>query len=73
VFQAGDRVSNRYVGGKPFTGTVVAVNGRWVTVKHDQAGGPVTAHNLVPDRFDYLGDELMHENVLLRLAHELSP
>lgn len=69
MFQVGDKVRNRYLFDAPFTGTVCAVNGKWIHVKHDaKRSGP---HSAEPDRFDYCADELEHVNVLLRISQEI--
>lgn len=74
MFMVGDRVRKRFrIGDKqdgwPPEGTVVAINGRWIHVKHDQGDGRGVRG--VPPRFDYEADELEHLNPLLRLADEL--
>lgn len=72
MFKVGDRVRNRYdLGSKGFTGTVDAVNGAWIKVKHDprtEGKYPET----VGLSFDYQEDELQHIDLLERLAHETS-
>jgi hypothetical protein len=81
VFQVDDRVKVR-----PYakdigwgirdpdpSGTVIEINGRWITVRHDKgskAGGPMRA---TPPRFDYLAEDLEHLNPLLKLARALGP
>lgn len=72
MFQVGDRVRNRhFIGNKGFEGTVVAINGKWVHVKHDRGIKRAGAVQAVPPRFDYLADDLEHLNPLLRFAQEL--
>lgn len=67
MFQVGDKVRNRYSFSDPFVGVVVAVNGRWITVKHDKKKRPPS----MGDRFDYSSDELEHVNLLLRVARSI--
>ena len=74
MFLIGDRVVKRYYDGakKKITGTVVAVNGRWIHVKHDKcSNGRQRGVSIEPDRFDYAVDELEHVNQLLKFAQAL--
>ena len=77
VFQVNDLVKRRYylgdLGGNPTDrgGEVIAINGKWITVRHDEGsqwGGAVGA---VPPRFDYLAEDLEHLNPLLKLVRAL--
>jgi hypothetical protein len=72
MFQVGDRVKTRYpITGCSDEGTVVAITGKWIHVKHDfgsSSGGAVTR---VSPRFDYHVDELEHLNPLLKFASEV--
>lgn len=73
MFQVGDRVRIKQStdGRWSQEGSVVAINGKWIHVKHDagmKGGGPVSA---VPPRFDYLAEDLEHLNPLLKLVNEL--
>ena len=80
MFQVNDRVKKRsYFGdGDARTkdpnpnGTIIEINGRWITVQHDEGskwGGAVGA---VPPRFDYLAEDLEHINPLLKLVRAIS-
>jgi hypothetical protein len=73
MFMIGDRVRKRFRIGDSGEwspeGTVVAVHGRWLHVKHDSGKGKGSGR--IPPRFDYKADELEHLNPLLRLAEEL--
>jgi len=77
VFQIGDRVRKRYLTGSKKgsyapEGTVIAIIGRWITVKHDLLKDVrVRGVDIVAPRFDYLADEIEFINPLLRLASEL--
>lgn len=73
VFQVGDRVKKRPLIGdsQAIKGTVVAVNGRWIHVKHDVGSKRGGAVNSVPPRYDYLAEDLEHINPLLRVAQFL--
>ena len=77
MFQLDDRVRKKYlIGGKkdPYApeGTVVAINGRFITVKHDLLKDVrVRGVDIVAPRFDYLADEIEFINPLLRLASNL--
>jgi len=71
MFQIGDLVRSRdVIGVTRFEGTVVAVNGRWIHVKHNR-GEKSGAVSKVAPRFDYQADELEHINPLLRFAEDL--
>jgi hypothetical protein len=77
VFQINDRVKKRfYLGGTPSkirdpnpVGTVVTINGRWITVRHDE-GEKGNLFATVPISFDYLANDLEHLNPLLKFATE---
>ena len=77
TFQVGDRVRKRYTFGDGKEeylpeGTVVAINGRWVHVKHDmRPNTKAKAAHAQPPRFDYLADELEHINPVLRFVDEV--
>jgi hypothetical protein len=76
MFRIGDRVVKRYYDGakNKITGTVVAVNGRWIHVKHDRcSNGRLRGVDIESDRFDYAVDELEHTNQLLKFAQALWP
>jgi hypothetical protein len=51
-------------------GAVVAINGKWITVKHDKKSSRNYSSDEAP-RFDYLAEDLEHINPLLRLVSEL--
>lgn len=75
MFQVGDRVVTRhYVGNSTphysLNGTVIEVNGKWITVQHDR-GADLKKAPAVSPRYDYLAEDLQHINPLIRLAHEL--
>ena len=76
MFQIDDRVKKKYfLGAKKETyameGTVIAVNGRWITVKHDLLPRSKKPVDIEAPRFDYLADDIEFINPLLRLAAEL--
>lgn len=71
MFTVGDRVRARFdeprrKGNKMPDGVVIAINGKFITVRHDSH-----PTKFIPSqRFDYLEEELVHLNPLLRLAFE---
>lgn len=79
MFQVNDRVRKRsYFGDSApkirdpnLNGTVIEINGRWITVRHDEGSSWGGAVGAVPSRFDYLAEDLEHLNPVLRLVAEL--
>lgn len=77
MFQVKDRVEKRhYIGDsiKGFysnAGTVVAINGRWISVRHDPGKRKKGKPSSAPPTYDYLAEDLEHINPLLKFAAEL--
>lgn len=72
MFQIGDRVLLRRTEKRNHSreGTVIGINGKWITIRHDSGDPKKTGRMAVPPRFDYLADDLQHENPLLRIVDE---
>jgi len=74
MFQINDRVRKTYhTDGYSMEGTVIDINGRWVTVKHDFGNRVSGTVGRIAPRFDYLAEDLEHLNPLLKLARALGP
>lgn len=73
MFQVNDRVLLRRDEKRSHSreGTVTSINGKWITVRHDSGDPKKTGRMAVAPRFDYLADDLQHENPLLRIASEI--
>jgi len=77
MFEVGDRVEKRHYFGdstKGFysnLGTVVAINGRWFSVRHDPGKRSPGKPSSAPPTYDYLAEDLKHSNPLLKFAAEL--
>lgn len=77
MYQVGDRVEKRhYIGDSTKghysnNGTITAINGRWISVRHDPGKGKKGTPSAAPPTYDYLADDLKHINPLLKFAAEL--
>lgn len=74
MFQVNDRVRRLYYS-DPYSmeGTVIDINGKWITVKHDFGDKRSGTFGGIAPRFDYLAEDLEHLDPLIRLAHALGP
>ena len=71
MYQIGDRVRVRFPSDDcSWEGTVVAINGRWIHVKHDFGVPGQGLVKLAPPRYDYGSDELEHLNPVLKFVSE---
>lgn len=73
MFEVNDRVQLRRIETIRYSreGTVIDINGKWITVRHDHGSKKGRGAAAVAPRFDYLADDLQHENPLLRFASEI--
>ena len=77
MFQVGDRVAKRKFVGESNrslspTGTIIAINGKWITVKHDKLpGNKARGLEIESPRYDYQDYEIEHINPLLRIVSNL--
>ena len=78
MFQVGDRVKKLHLfGDTPYgyspEGTIIEINGRWITVRHDRGTTKRGTVGAVPPRYDYEAADLEHLNPLLKLVRALGP
>ena len=81
MFQINDRVKKRHYVACDSTakfrdpnpvGTVIAINGKFITVRHDEGTEGKLWHT-TSISFDYLTDDLEYLNPLLRMVRALGP